>query len=374
VEGRTLTESQTGTIGRLWGRWRIRAAVAVIGGAVLIAAGCLTVQYGRTADRLAAADSGTSPLASGPVLGPALTASASAAPSTGPSKAPVTPTPSAKASPKPAAHQPSGGWPGPGNTGVATGTQLDRYTGPCTVTADRTVITGKMIQCGTLSIRAHDVVIRDSKLLGILVATEATSFSFTMEDSEVDAGVYQGPAVGSTNMTIRRSNIHGGQTAVLCYANCNVQDSWLHGQRLPDGADWHLGGFLANDTGGSGQSDVVLVHNTIVCDSPSNSAEGGCSGNVNLFADFGPVSNVTVRDNFLGANEDISYCVYGGSTAGKQYTSGVKNIVFENNVFERGRNRKCGGYGPVTSFDSSRPGNRWQGNVWEDGSPVEAAN
>ncbi len=41
-----------------------------------------------------------------------------------------------------------------------------------------------------------------------------------------------------------------------------------------------------------------------------------------------------------------------------------------NNVFERGANRKCGVYGPVTSFDRNAAGNAWSGNVWDSGEAV----
>jgi hypothetical protein len=234
------------------------------------------------------------------------------------------------------------------------------------------VISGKLITCDALLIRARDVRISKSRIVGRIDTTEGTSQSFTLEDSEVDAGVSQVPAVGLTNMTIRRSNIHGGQANVLCYANCDVRDSWLHNPGLADGADWHLNGVLANDTHGSG-SNVTLIHNTIECNTPQNSAGGGCSGDVSLFADFGPVSNVTIRGNLMGASPDIAYCFYGGSSE-KKFSSGVRNIVFEDNVFRRGPNRKCGAYGPVTSFDENLPGNRWSNNTWEDGAPIEAAN
>ena len=234
------------------------------------------------------------------------------------------------------------------------------------------MLSGKLIKCDALLIRARDVTIRRSRIVGRLDTTEGTSQSFTLEDSEVDAGVYQGPAVGLTNMTIRRSNIHGGQANVLCYANCDIRDSWLHAPGLAEGADWHLNGFLANATHGGG-SNVVLIHNTIECNTQQNSAGGGCSGNVSLFADFGPVSNVTVRGNLMGASPDIAYCVYGGSSE-KKFSSGVRNIVFEDNVFRRGSNGKCGAFGPVTSFDTGLPGNRWANNAWEDGTPIKAAN
>jgi hypothetical protein len=369
-EGETLTESRAGTLSGIWGRWRTRAAIAVLAIATVVAAGYLIAEYRSPADESLAAVSGASPSGSGLPAAPA-SASVSARPSVVPSSSrPASPRASSK--PPPRRNNP-GGFPGPGNTGVPAGARLSTYTGPCTITKNGAVVTDKTIKCDPFLIKAKEVTIRRSQLLGSLVTTEATPYSFLLEDSEVDAGVYQGPAVGSTNMTIRRSNIHGGQANVLCYAKCDIQDSWLHGPGLKEGADWHLNAFLANDTDSSGRSDVTLVHNTIHCDTRQNSAGGGCSGDLSLFADFGPVSHVTVRGNLFGASPDISYCVYGGSST-KEYSGGVQHIVFEDNVFQRGSNRKCSAYGPVTSFDTRLTGNVWKNNRWEDGSAIAAAN
>jgi hypothetical protein len=282
--------------------------------------------------------------------------------------------PSASASTGGSGARQPGGFPDASNTGVPAGTKLSNYGGPCTITSDGTVVDSKTVNCSTFEVRARNVVIRKSKINGIVVTTERNVFSFTLEDSEVNAGTVQRSAVGSTNITIVRSNIHGGQTSVTCAANCTIRDSYLHGQKLPAGSDWHLGGFLANDTGTNGRTNATLTHNTIVCDNPGTSAGGGCSGDVNLFADFGPVSYITVQDNLFGANDGISYCVYGGSTSGKAHTGGVSNIVFVNNTFRRGANKKCGYYGPITSFDPGRPGNRWENNRWEDGTPLKSEN
>jgi hypothetical protein len=49
------------------------------------------------------------------------------------------------------------------------------------------------------------------------------------------------------------------------------------------------------------------------------------------------------------------------------------NIVYRDNVFQRGANRKCAAYGPVTNFDSSAPGNVWSNNRYDDGTIVKAA-
>jgi hypothetical protein len=277
--------------------------------------------------------------------------------------------PRRSASAGPADRGAASGFPGPRNTGVPAGTSLSAYRGPCTITTSNAVIDRKIVDCD-LAIKAKGVVIRRSKINGRIDSVEESPYSFTLEDSEVDAGVRQLAAVGTTNMTVVRSDIRGGVTSAYCWANCTIRDSWLHGQRLPDGADWHLGGFLANDDGTAGRTNATLVHNTIVCDATPNGADGGCSGDVNLFGDFGRISHVTVDNNLLGANTGISYCLYGGSSGGKPHSGEAEHIVVVNNVFQRGSNGKCGAHGPVTAFDASRPGNRWGANVWDNGGAV----
>ena len=260
-----------------------------------------------------------------------------------------------------------GGWPGPDNTGVPPGTNLEPYDGPCTIQEDGVVIDSKVVDCD-LRLFGADIVIRKSKVNGTIYNEENLDYAFTLEDSEVDAGDAQQPAVWHTNMTIVRSNIHGGQTSVSCWQNCTVEDSWLHGQQITPGISQHLGAFLSN--GGSG---VVLTHNTIVCDSPGDGQDGGCSGDINLFGDFEPISDVTVTGNFLGANTGISYCIYGGEASSKPFPH-ADHVRFHDNVVERGENGTCGGYGPVTSFDENGEGNEWSNNTWDDGTQLDPAN
>ncbi len=52
----------------------------------------------------------------------------------------------------------------------------------------------------------------------------------------------------------------------------------------------------------------------------------------------------------------------------------MNNIRFTNNIFMRGPSGKCGIWGPITSFDSTAPGNVWTNNLWDDGTPVPPAN
>jgi hypothetical protein len=142
----------------------------------------------------------------------------------------------------------------------------------------------------------------------------------------------------------------------------------LHGQYEAVGGIEHLGGFLC-DGGTPGE----LVHDTIVCDHRAENDEGGCTGDVNLLPNFGPISNWLVQGNFLGANADAAYCTFGGTFP----TSAADHVVYRDNVFERKNTTnghttsQCASYGAVTNFDPSGVGNQWTNNTWsDDGSPV----
>lgn len=257
--------------------------------------------------------------------------------------------------------RPPNGWPGPNNTGPGS-TKLSTYSGPCTITATNTVIEAKTVNCA-LTIKATGVVIRKSRVNGQVHTDDAGKYSVTIEDSEVDGGRGQIAAVAYTNVTVVRSNIHGGQTSVNCVRNCTIRDSWLHGQYMPRGEDWHLDAFLMN-----GGSNATLTRNTLDCQND----ESGCSAAVGLFGDFSPVSRVVLDGNLFIANSNQSYCAYGGATEAKPYKA--DNIVFRNNVFQRGRSGKCAYGGAITSFDPRASGNVWQNNTWDDGSPLQSSN
>jgi len=330
----------------------------------------------RTSDAEALPDASATPQTADSATGPAAT-SAAPRPS---ASASVSVKPSAKASSK-AAAKPEGavgrtiaGWPGAHNVGVPAGTKLTNYTGPCTVQKANTVIDSKTLNCD-LTILAANVTVKRSKINGLVFLDTdrpgSDKWSLLLEDSEVDAGTQQRAAVSYGNMTVLRSNIHGGVTSAQCgehSSTCIVQDSYLHGQYLPDNAPWHLGGFLSN-----GGHNIQIRHNYIICSPPVNSVGEGCTGDLNLLGDFAVISDVVIENNFLGANNSgISYCFYGGSAQSKPYPNANK-VVFRNNVFERGKNGKCGAYGPVSSFDVNGSGNVWSNNVWEGGGTVKPA-
>lgn len=257
-------------------------------------------------------------------------------------------------------------WPDSSNTGVPAGTNLTTYSGPLTITAPGTIIDSKIIT-GDLAIKAANVTIKNSKIIGSVATDEdSTGYSFTIADSSVDVGAKGGTGVGAVNFTMTGVQVTGGNRSVNCWHDCLIQDSYVHGQFTDNSGVMHESGIRMGQ-------NTTIRHNTITCDAPDVPPDAGCSAGLTGYGDFGPVQN-NVIDNNLFNTTTGGYCAYGGSSPGKPYSSGTKNVVFTNNVFVRGSNGKCGKYGPITSFDSSLPGNVWTGNVWSDGGVVPPAN
>lgn len=265
-----------------------------------------------------------------------------------------------------------GCWPGPENTGVPEGTPLTDYDGPCTITADDTVIDAKTVHCD-LSIQAANVTITRSRILGsVATSEESTGFSFSISDSEIDVGEQAGTGLGAVNYTATRVHITGGNRSVLCWHDCTVTDSYVHGQFRDDSG-------VAHESGMRMSSNTTYRHNTIVCDAPDVPPDAGCSADLTGYGDFGVVENNTIDKNLFGASTG-GFCAYGGSSQGKPYSDGTHHIVFTDNVFQRGSvlsdhgEYVCGHYGAITSFDVDAPGNVWTNNTFDDGTVVEASN
>jgi len=271
-----------------------------------------------------------------------------------------TPTPEAS-SPKATVPTPAT-FPDAANTGVPPGTYLTPYTESCAFQQAGTVIKDKIISCDHIEILAPNITISSSELHGWIDVGPATAH-LTLEDSELDAGKSQTPAIGFQNVTVQRTEIRGGQTSVQCASNCLIEDSLLHDQMSPVGAQ-HLGGYLSN-----GGSNVVLRHNTIACTPHDNSAGGGCTGSIQIFGDFAPLRNFRFEDNLVEATPG-GYCASFGQNPGKKFGSDPSHIVVLNNVFQRGHSGKCGVYGATTSFFGEGKGNVFKGNTWDNGSPL----
>jgi len=123
------------------------------------------------------------------------------------------------------------------------------------------------------------------------------------------------------------------------------------------------------------EQNTTLVHNTLKCDwTDISDSEIGCSADMTGYPDFAPIKNNTIDGNLFVANPvGLGYCAYGGDTHGKPSSNdptNATNIVFKNNVFQKGSNGKCGTWGAITDFNPSRTGNVWTNNKWDDGTVV----
>jgi hypothetical protein len=284
--------------------------------------------------------------------------------SVAPSTSRATPSPSAtptgppKPTPSPTRPRSRTGFPDASNTGVPSGTKLTRYAGPCTITRDRTVIDAKTVDC-VLVIHAKDVVIKRSLIRGSVFSDLNLSASFTVEDSEVVVADPEDTGIWDVNFTVRRTYIHGSRRGLYCQQNCLVEDSYIIGSS-------------PHASGARVLRDAVFRHNTIWCKRYDDSPDGGCSANLTMYQEFGIATDVLIENNYFPATP-AWYCVYGGSAGAENQPGNATYIRFVDNVFARGAGRcskdHSDGY-PVINFDSSRKGNVWSGNRYEDGKPI----
>jgi hypothetical protein len=224
---------------------------------------------------------------------------------------------------------------------------------------------------GTHSASTPCVTIKNSRIMGNIDTSYAgqNHGPLVITDSELaiptpNDNTFAG--LTQSNWYAWRINIHGARTNAQCDGYCELHDSWLHDNYYlsPN----HLGGFLSNGNYGA---PMVLDHNSLVCNLANPAAAdglAGCSGDINLFGDFSAITNVTVTNNILRSSDDASYCAYTGAGITKPYPVGT-NLVWKNNVFERGANRKCASNGAVAGWDYNA-GNIWSGNTWDDGTPI----
>lgn len=272
----------------------------------------------------------------------------------------------------PDAPDPWGGcFPGPLTTGIPAGTTLTNYTGPCTITSN-TVIDSKNITC-SLYINSGTVTIKNSKITAGNIWIYGGTLTFT--DNEVNFGNNTNDeGLKGNNFTVLRSNMYGGKRQVWCNDTCTLQDSYLHDQLADPEGETHESAVRV-------EQNTTLRHNTLLCNAP-NIQDAGCSANQTGYADFAPIHDNTMEQNFYMATTG-GYCSYGGATTATYSgnSTNATNIHLLNNVFQRGtspndrttialtdkRRYTCGNYGVTTGYNSSKAGFQFTGNMWDDG-------
>jgi Ca2+-binding RTX toxin-like protein len=217
------------------------------------------------------------------------------------------------------------------NTGVPSGTTLTAYTGPMTITQDGTVVDGKIIN-GTLTIQADNVVIKNSKVTfnGSWGIDAGRSKNLTIQDSDIIGPGYS----GNSNSAIRasgtflRNDISKVQNGIAMQGGASVvKGNYIHDLECA-GNGPHYDGI---EIFGS-QRSVLIEGNTILARNTSNI----------LISDlWGAVSDVTIRNNFLGGSPGYNIYVTG------DHGGGTTGVVIENNQIAKG------GYGYYYIYKAS---------------------
>lgn len=210
------------------------------------------------------------------------------------------------------------------------------------------------------------MTISRSLINGDVYSTNEDLRGLVISDTTIDCGCRSvgssdtPVAIGYNNYTLRRVEILNAGHGVTMGSNVTVQDSWIHG--LGGNTDAHKDGFYIGDG-----TNSVIRHNSIEC---NDGPRAGCTAAIGILTDFGPVTYYTIDGNLL--NTIGSYCLYGAGGPSKPY--GSDHITVTNNVFGQAIYPRCGFYGPVTYFNSSKPGMVWSGNRMADGSVVNPSN
>lgn len=329
---------------------------------------------------------------------------------------PTTPTPTSTApriapctahSNTPGGPDPWGGcWPGPDNTGVPPGTVLksvpqDISSGPgwnwnvtdgaiyitgCNVVLDGLNVNGQIYLRngnGTQSAATPCVTIKDSKINGFVdvndycLVRQCGPLVMTDDEIAIPRGADRSSLLYS-NWYVWRINSHGGHGTLACNGHCEVHDSWIHGFYLEQA--FHYNAIGSN---GDGAGPFIIDHNYLSCGDfwakdPSTNGSAGCSADLGLYGDFGPIANVAVSHNYFAPatptatftnNYQPGFCINTNNPqTGKPYPDATNEVVTDN-VFARGYNGKCGVYGPVSNWQSGN-GNVWSGNTWANGRPL----
>jgi parallel beta-helix repeat protein len=213
------------------------------------------------------------------------------------------------------------GMPDATTTGVLAGTTLTAYSGPMTITTPGTVIEGKIID-GTLLVTAANVTIKNCVVQNYgwwgIDAENAANITVQNCDFTASASKDTNAAILGSGTFIGNDISHSENGIVLTDGASVVRDNYIH-DLFDNFGDPHIDGISVQ----GGQNHVLIEHNTI------ESWDTSC---IFIKNDFGPINDITVRNNLLYGDLDrgdpsATIYVYGPNTT---------NVSITNNYVEKG--------------------------------------
>lgn len=265
----------------------------------------------------------------------------------------ITPTP--RSTPTPQSSEPGSSttcplpqYPGASCTGVPVGKKLTVVNGDISVNNANTIIDSKDIH-GCVSVHASGVIIRNSKIscgdsYVIYSHTDYSGTGLLIEDSEVDCLGTNGTAIGDTNITALRLNIHSCENGFDVDQALTVEDSYIHDLYTGGGA--HSDGLQLTAIA----HNITIKHNTILANGDTTSA---------IISPDTNISNILIQENLMAGGAYTLYC--------RQNGSGTNYRVI-NNHFSTRYHPRVGVYGPWTDCQDET---QVTGNVFhETGKPL----
>lgn len=224
------------------------------------------------------------------------------------------------------------GRPGPDNTGVPAGVELDASDG-LRIVEDGTVIDGLDVD-GCVVVAADDVVIKNTRIRCADPESEPAvrvlpgHRGLLVQDTEIDGLGQAAMGVGYSGYHLLRVDVHGVNDGARLSSSTTVEASWIHDLARKD--DLHPD--AVQSTSGVG---VVVRGNTL--DSTSGDDLGNSA--VMLGTETGDhlLSDAVFEGNWLNG---------GNYTVNIRSDANLEDVVFRNNVY--GPDHR---YGPVRSPD-----------------------
>ncbi|WP_157519306.1 hypothetical protein [Modestobacter sp. Leaf380] len=222
------------------------------------------------------------------------------------------------------------GPPGPDNTGVPADVDL-RPSDDLYITQPGSVIDGLDVD-GCVVVRASDVVIRNSRIrcaepvTANVVQVENGATGLVIEDTEIDGLGEADIAVGWSDYTLRRVDIHSTNDGVRLGDDVLIEDSWIHDMI-------RQGGLHPDCIQATTGSDITVRNNTL--DVYNRERDDLNNAAVQLGSETGPrlLERVLIEDNYLN---------------GGNYTVNVRGDTnFQDVVFRGNRYGTDSRYGPA---------------------------
>ncbi|TXJ04376.1 MAG: hypothetical protein E6Q27_08225 [Aeromicrobium sp.] len=237
-------------------------------------------------------------------------------------------------------------------TGVPSGTKLTRYDGELVVTQAGKIIDSLEVR-GSISVRAPNVVIKNTRVVGVkalktgLIASRSTGLR--VKNSEIYS-TYRNPdtnGIMGSNFSLEGVEIRDvvDQVHIHGAGNVVIEDSWLHSNvHYANDPNWN--------GGPSHDDNVQIVSGSNITISGSRMS-GAHNAAIMITQDAGNVSNLRIEKNRLG-NGGCSINISPGKN--KPAISGLK--VAKNGFDATQRVRGCAVIGP-RAYAGTAQGNYW---------------